>query len=202
MKKFYLTLFLVSVLALYMFSFVSAGVGVKWNQETALIPENSQVCLTYGIYNPWPTDSYVKVQLSDSLNPIVKSEDNKVDSVPSYTYSNDSIPVKFCFQTPTVYTQDCLLFNQFLCKQDCSEPMKIYSGEVQVKEVSDSQVQAGGSGGSSTQMSVSAPLKVKVQCIKHGRDYSLIYIIVGLIALAILLWKLYRRKKGKNKNKK
>ena len=198
MKKVFVNLIFIFLFSIYLFSIVSAGVGVRWNQETALLPENSKVCLTYGIYNPWPTDSYVKVQLSDSLQPIVESQENVVDSVPKYTYSNSSLPVHFCFQTPKVYKKDCLLFDQFLCKQDCSEPLKVYEGEVQVMEVSEASVASGGSGGSTTAMSVSAPLRVRVQCIKHGTDYNLLYIILGIIALGILLWRVYKRKKKKS----
>jgi len=187
------------VLTLSIFPLVSAGVGVSWNKETALIPEKSDVCLTYGVYNPWPKDSYIKIRLSKSLQKIVESSDAKVDSIPKYTYSNSSIPVKFCFRTPDVYKEDCLVFGKFLCKQTCNEPMKVYSGELEVLEVSEAIVKSGGSGGSSTSMSVSAPLKVKVQCLKHTRNYSLIYILIGLIALLILLWRIYIRKKGKRK---
>ena len=201
MKRVVINLFVFLLLGIFMFQIVSAGVGIKWNQESALVPEDSNVCLTYGVYNPWPTDSYVKIQLSDSLQPVVKSQDVKVDVVSKYTYSNSSVPVKFCFQTPSVYTEDCSLFGKFLCKQDCLEPMKVYKGEVQVSEVTEAQVQSGGSGGSSTQMSISAPLALKVQCIKHARNYSLIYILVGLIALAILLWRIYKKKKGRKSKK-
>ncbi len=199
MKKVVMGLGILVVLMLSIFPLVSAGVGVSWNKETALIPEKSDVCLTYGVYNPWPKDSYIKIKLSDSLKEIVESSDAKVDSIPKYTYSNSSIPVKFCFRTPDVYKEDCLLFDKFLCKQTCSEPIKIYSGELEVLEVNEATVKSGGSGGSSTSMSVSAPLRVKVQCLKHARNYSLIYLLVGLIALLILIWRIYVRKKGKRK---
>jgi len=199
MKKGVINLFLLSVLVFSLFPLASAGVGVSWNQETALIPEKSDICLTYGIYNPWPTDSYVKVKLSDSLQEIVESSEVKVDSIPKYTYSNSSIPVKFCFKTPVVYKEDCLLFDKFLCEQKCLEEMKVYSGEVEVLEVNEDVFKTGGSGGSSTSMSVSAPLRVKVRCLAHSRSYGLIYITVGIIALLILLWKIYKRKKKKGK---
>jgi len=178
---------------------VSAGIGLKWEQESALIPEDSNVCLTYGVYNPWPSDSYVQIGLSDSLQEIVDSTDVKVESIPKYTFSNSSIPIKFCFKTPSVYNQDCLVFGKFLCKQECSEEMKIYSGEVEVFEVNEATVLSGGSGGSATSMSISAPLRVKVKCIAHSRNYSLVYALVGIIALLVLLWKIYKKNIKKNK---
>ncbi|HIH52262.1 hypothetical protein J4412_02780 [Candidatus Pacearchaeota archaeon] len=199
MRKLMISLLLSSFLILSLFPLISAGVGVVWSQETALIPERTNVCLNYGLYNPWPTDSYVKITLSESLQEIVESSDVKVDSIPKYTFHDASIPVKFCFKTPIVYKQDCLVFDKFLCKQDCTEDMKIYSGEVQVLEVNEAALTPGGSGGSSTSMSVSAPLKVKVKCLAHSRDYSLVYIIVGIIALLVLLWKIYKKNIKKSK---
>ena len=188
-----------SVIFLLVLPMVSAGIGLKWEQESALIPEDSNVCLTYGVYNPWPSDSYVQIVLSDSLQEIVDSTDVKVESIPKYTFSNSSIPIKFCFKTPSVYNQDCLVFGKFLCKQECSEEMKIYSGEVEVFEVNEATVLSGGSGGSATSMSISAPLRVKVKCIAHSRNYSLVYALVGIIALLVLLWKIYKKNIKKNK---
>ncbi len=204
MKKSVIPLAVLFVLVLSVVPIVSAGVGLKWSQETALVPEHSNVCLTYGVYNPWPTTSYIKIQLSDSLKNITTSTtSNQVDKIPAYTYSNSTIPVKFCFETPTVYKENCLLFGALLCSQNCSQPMKEYSGQVEVHEVSSSNLSSGGSGGSATAMSVSAPLKVKVQCIAHGTDYSIVYLVVGIIALIILLWKISKRKKkGSKVNKK
>ncbi len=198
MKK-VVSLFILLMLAVSVFPLVSAGVGLAWSQETALIPENSNACLTYGVYNPWPTDSYVKINLSESLQGIVSSSNASISHIPAETSSNDSIPVKFCFRTPKVYPENCLLFNTFLCSQNCSLPIKTYEGQVEVMEVSASQLKSGGSGGSSTQMSISAPLRVRVECIKHGTDYSIIYILVGIIALAILLWRILKKRKGSDK---
>ncbi|PJE81317.1 hypothetical protein COU58_03125 [Candidatus Pacearchaeota archaeon CG10_big_fil_rev_8_21_14_0_10_32_42] len=198
MKKNIAFLFLTLVLVLTVVPLYSAGVGLRWEQETALVPENSDVCLTYGVYNPWPKDSYVKVQLSESLQEIIISSDNKVDSIPRSTFSNSSIPVRFCFKTPSIYKKDCLLLDSLLCSQSCEEEMKIYEGRVEVVEVSESQLKEGGSGGSATTMTVSAPLRVKVQCIPYSTDYSLVYIVVGAIALIILAWRIYKRKSKVN----
>ena len=55
------------------FPMVSAGVGISWDKESALVQENTKTCLTYKIYNPWPEDSYVKIELSNSLLEILKS---------------------------------------------------------------------------------------------------------------------------------
>lgn len=189
------------LLLMVILPFVYAGVGISWDKESSLIPEKTETCLTYKIYNPWPKDSYVKIQLSDSLQEIVESADAEFKLIPKETSSLEAMPVTFCFKTPNVYPQDCLVGN-FLCKQECGEDMKVYEGEVEVIEVSEKEALTGGSGGSTTTMSVSAPLRVKVQCVAHGRDYSLVYIIIAIIAAGLIGWDVYRIKKKKKGKKK
>lgn len=205
MKKAVISLVLLGFLMFSIFPIASvrAGVGIVWNQESALVPENSNVCLTYGIYNPWPQESYVKIQLSDPLQAIAKAYSSKVTTIPANTSHDNSVPVKFCFRTPKVYNETCLLFNTFLCKQTCSGQMKEFRGDVQVVQLSTAQVESGGSGGSSTAMSVSAPLNVKVKCVAHGTNYSIVFLLIGIIALAILIFKFRKRiGSGKRKQKK
>jgi len=189
--------FLAFALVLIILPFVSAGVGISWDKETSLIPENTKTCLTYKVYNPWPEDSTVEIALSDELMEIVSYIQSDSVFVPRETSSKDAIPIEFCFKTPTVYEQDCLLFNSLLCKQDCADDMRIYSGDVEVLEVGD-QVK-GGAGGSATAVSVSAPLRVKVQCVAHTRNYSLIYILIAVAAGIFLMINLIQRRNKKNK---
>ena len=47
--------------------------------------------------------------------------------------------------------------------------------------------------GSTTSMAVSAPLRLRIECNAHPRDYSLIYIILGIISLIVILVVLYRK---------
>ena len=49
-------LFVLAIALVYCFSLVSAGVGISWNQESILIPEEEQTCLPYKVYNPWEDD--------------------------------------------------------------------------------------------------------------------------------------------------
>jgi len=187
-------------LMLIILPFVSAGVGISWAKETSLIPENTKTCLTYKVYNPWPEDSTVQIELSDELMEIVNYIESESKFVPKETSSKEAIPVEFCFKTPRVYEQDCALFNKFLCKQDCLEEMKIYSGDVEVIDIGNQDV-SGGSGGSATAVSVSAPLRIKVQCMAHSRNYSLIYILVAIIAGILLIVNLLKKKKNEKKKK-
>ena len=175
----------------------SAGVGIKWSQESSLITENSKTCMTYKVYNPWPEDSYVKVELSSELMEIFTSASSEIKFIPKNTPSSEAIPVEFCFKTPKVYEEDCLLFNNFICEQECLSDMVTYEGEVQVMEVAPPDDVGDGAGGSSTSMSVSAPLRVKVSCEAHSRNYSLIYLVIIIIAGILLAINLFKKKKKK-----
>ncbi len=190
------------IIFVFLIGLVSAGVGISWDKESSLVPEKTKTCLTYKVYNPWPDDAYAKVELSEELQEIIKSEETEIKFIPAETSSADAIPVSFCFKTPNIYERDCWIGNSFICKQDCNEEMKVYSGEVLVMEVSEDEFISGGAGGSRTMMSISAPLKIRVQCVAHDRNYSLIYVVVALIAgILLILNVLKQRKKGKGKKK-
>lgn len=192
------SIFLMLILGFALFSsMVSAGVGLSWNQQSSLVPENTKTCLTYKVYNPWPTDSYIKIQLSDELMEIVSYFDTDVTFVPKETSSSEAIPVEFCFKTPKVYDRDCWIGDSLICEQECTQDMKVYSGEVEVMEASSSDLSDAGAGGSATAMAVSAPLAVKVQCVPHSRNYTLIYLVVLVIAGVLLAINLLRKKKKK-----
>ena len=186
------------VFLLLVLPMASAGVGLSWNKESALVKENTKTCLTYNVYNPFDKDTYAKIVLSKDMQDIMTSSSSEAKFIPSNTNSSNGIPITFCFKTPKVYPKDCLIGNTFLCKQTCNETMKTYSGEVQAQELSAAEVKAGGSGGSKTQMSVSAPIRIRVQCVPHGRDYSLVYGIVALIAAVLLLIRFRKKRKLKD----
>jgi len=177
-------------------SFVLAGPGVKWSQQSIIVEGGSKSCMTYSVYNPWQKDSYLKVSLSDDFDGFDIFSKFEKQFVPAHTMSDDAIPVEFCFKTPKICKDDCWLFNKFICKQDCPETRKEFTGKVIVKEVSDPSLEGGGS---ATQMSISAPLTVRIDCVPHSRNYSLIYIFIGLIAGVLLTINLVKNKKNKNK---
>ena len=193
MRKEVQSLFFIFFIVVLM-SFVSAGVGIKWNQETILANEGKKECINYYVYNPWPEQTTVTIDLSDELKNILESQESEIKTVPENTPSTGAIPIEFCFVVPQVYVKDCLISN-LICRQDCKESQKEYSGEVIVKSV-PSQTTISGSGGSTTQMSVSAPLKVKVACIAYERDFTLVYAVIAVIAaivVAIILIRKYRK---------
>ena len=183
-------------------SFVSAGIGIKWDRESSVVPDQTKTCLTYSVYNPWPQDAYAQVGLSEELQGIVLDLESKPKYIPAETSSSEAIPVEFCFKTPKLFERDCLLFNKLICELDCEgEETQVYDGEVEIIEV-PGDAKLGGTGGSATTMSVSAPLKIAVQCVTYGRNYSLIYIVLGLIAALLLTMNVLRDKKKSNKKKK
>lgn len=181
-------------------SFVLAGVGIKWSQESAVINENGKACMSYEVYNPWPEDTFVTIELSGELKEILTLQEVETKLIPADTPSSNAIPVEFCFKVPKVYERDCWIFG-LICEQDCNEEQKIYSGEVLVKSVA-SEINGGGS---ATTMAVSAPLNIKIQCIAHARDFTLIYvlgIIISIIIIAVLLSKRYRKPKSERDKEK
>lgn len=199
-------LLMFGIVVIFLMGFVSAGIGISWDQESALVPEKTKTCLTYKVYNPWEKDVYAKIVLSEDLQEIVSSEESEIQFIPAHTSSKEAIPVTFCFKTPNIYERDCLIGDSLICKQDCNEPLKLFEGEIEVIELSEEEAKINSAQGSKTAMSVSAPLRVRVQCIQSDRNYSVVYALIALIAGALLAWNLLRekkepkKKKGKKKN--
>lgn len=193
---------LVFVLLLIILPFVSAGVGIKWDQESFLVNQGEKNCISYGVYNPWNEESYVKIDLPDNLKQVLVSQEAETKLIPANTSSGDAIPVKFCFKSPEVYPKDCIM--GIICKQECPAQQISYDGDISVVSVPSSN-EISGSGGSKTQMSVSAPLKLRVQCVPHGYDYTILYIIIIIIALIgifVSLFIKYRKPEAERKKEK
>ena len=192
-KKVFLILGIALILVMPL---ISAGVGIKWSQESLIVTEGEKTCMTYSVYNPWPEESYVLIDLSDELKSVLTSQEAETKLVPANTPSSAAIPVQFCFEIPRVYERDCW-FSGYICKQECKEQPKSYSGEVLVKSVPP-QTTISGAGGSATQMSVSAPLNLKISCVAYPREFTLVYVsaaAIALIIILILLIKKYRKPK-------
>lgn len=178
---------------------VSAGVGLKWDREAKIVSENERTCFSYAVYNPWPKDSYAKIDVSEELQKILQFQESEEKLIPADTSSDEAIPVEFCFEVPRVYKEgrDCWIGDKFLCAQECGAEQKMFSGEVLVTETGGPAT-GGGSGGSTTAVSVSAPLKIRVKCNAHSREFTIVYatlaIIFALIIIRVLVKK-YRKPK-------
>ena len=108
-------------------SFVSGGVGIKWDRESALAEGGEKACLTYGVYNPWPEETYVKIGVSEELIDVLDVQDINATLVPAHTSSGEAIPVEFCFEVPKkIYKKNCWLGSFFVCEQQCKEEQMVY----------------------------------------------------------------------------
>ncbi len=191
------TVFVVSFGIVLFSSLVSAGLGIKYSEQSVMVKEGETACLTYGVYNPWDDQTYATIGLSDNLKEILTVQDVESKVLPAQTSSDEAIPIKFCFKVPRVYSRDCSV-GSFICEQTCEEPQVEYSGEVVVSSI-PAPTQITGAGGSATKYAVGAPLTVRVSCTPHGRDYTLVYVLLALISALVIagvLFKKYRKPKS------
>lgn len=168
------------------------GVGIVWNTETELVMEGTTHCVEYGIYNPWEEDVTAQLSVSGGLTSIIKGQDSEQKFITAQTFHEDAVPIQLCFDIAKVYTEDCSL-GPFLCEQKCEAEQVEYEGLIEAKEKESGSTSGTGS---LTALGVSVPLKLKVRCDAHDRNYTAIYAssaaVLG-IALAIMLMR--RRRK-------
>ena len=182
------------------FSLISAGPGIVINQQSEIVPENKNFCIenNYMVYNPWPEDSYVKINITGEVQSIVSSMKAEEKYVPAGTSSKQAIPIGFCFKTPKLFDRDCWLFGKFICKLDCNgKNNKEYSGNVVISEISKNSAGMG----SATSASVSGPITLRVKCVSSPRNYSLIILALGIPVAILLIIHLIRKRNKKNKKK-
>jgi hypothetical protein len=194
-------LMLVSII--FCIALASAGLGIKYSQQSALVNEGGEACLTYSVYNPWEEDTYATVGLSSNLLEILTVQEAEAKNLPAHTSSDNAIPIEFCFKVPQVYSKDCSV-GPFICEQTCTEDKVEYVGEVVVSSLPN-PTQMGGAGSSSTQYSVSAPLTIRIACTAHARDYLLLYVAIALISaivIATVLIRKYRKPKAERDKEK
>ncbi len=194
-NKLCFVLYLIIILNVY---FVSAesGVGIRSYQESILLRENQEGCVSVGAYNPFNEDTKVIVGISDELKEVLILQEAESKLLPAFTSSNDAIPLKFCFKVPKFYQRDCSI-GSFICELTCNEPQKEYSGEISLT-TQPSSTDIGGAGGSATKLSVSTKLNVRVECIPHPREYTAVYVSLALISVFVVgfvLFKRYRKPK-------
>lgn len=195
MKKLVFLIFVILLSA--SMSFVSAGVGIKKYQESLLVNEGEEGCIVVGAYNPFSTDTNIIVGVSDSLKEVLTLQEADTKLLPAGTSSDKAIEVKFCFEVPIVYQRDCSI-GSFICALSCDEPQKVYDGEIFLQTI-PLQTSASGVGGSTTSMSVSQDMAVRVACNPHPRDYTLVYVLAALISaivIGIALFSKYRKPKA------
>ena len=166
------------------------AVGIKWYTEGEVVNENSEKCIKYGAYNPSGNDIKVKIEVTDSLKDIISGESFEDKIVKAATKSSEAEEINFCFKVPEVYEKDCLIGN-LVCEQRCEQETKSYSGDVIMTEALVGT--GGGAAGSGATIAASAPLELVVSCVKHDREWGLVYITAIIIVLCIFgIW-LYKK---------
>jgi len=190
-------MFLVFGLIVLNISGVEAGIGIKKYKESMLVGEGEKGCVVVGAYNPFSTDTNVIIGVTDPIKDVLVLQEAKTKLLPAGTSSDEAINMEFCFKVPTVYERDCKV-GSFLCAVSCNEEQKVYDGEIYLRTV-PLETSAGGIGGSSTSMSVSQDMKVRVRCDPHPTDYTLLYVLIALISLlviGIVIFRKYRKPKS------
>lgn len=202
MKK----IFCFLIIALFFISFASAGIGIKSTQRTFIFDEGGRNCIeSVSAYNPFDTATMATIGISEELQEVLVEQSAEERLIPAETSSDNSIPLKFCFEIPdSVYIKQELgvpiLGNVVGGKIDCAgQPEKEYSGEVVIQSIPVAGAGDSGFGGSSTVMSVSTPVGIKVRCVSQGYDFTIVYIAVAILSagvVAIILFRRYRKPKS------
>ncbi len=194
MNKLATFMFLAFIFSLSFFqpAFARKGVGIAWSTETEMVTEGSTKCIRYGIYNPWDEDINVTLSVSSELKSVITKEESETKLIKSGTSHNNAVPVEFCFEIAKVYEENCLI-DSVLCEQNCEEPEVSYEGKIMVMEKQEGG-NVTGTTGSATSLGVSVPLKLRVKCNQHPRDWTLVYVVVIVISIMLIALILHRKK--------
>lgn len=188
------------LIMLFIFSLTSTvvlarkGVGIVWDTETEIVIENTEHCVQYGIYNPWDEDVTATLSVSSELQEIIISQDSQIKLIAGGTEHEVAVPIEFCFKVAKVYEEDCLV-GSLICEQTCQAEQVVYEGKIVAMESSGGNV--GGAAGSSTSLGVSVPLKLKVRCSPHTRDWTLVYVAIIILVVILILLILYKKQKNR-----
>jgi len=188
--------FVVLALLLVPPAMATKGVGIRYGVENAFAEENKVTCVNYGVYNPWDEDVNIILTAGGELAQFALASESVF--VPANTVSSEAIRTDICFDIPKVYERGCI------------EGQKVYSGEVVAKEAAQlSNVQGSGS---ATSVVASAPLSLNIMCIDAvsggavtfvgGAGGNWLYLIVGVVLVAVTVITLGVIKKRKSKAKK
>ena len=195
MKKYIVLVFtIIFLISLTQVSLARKGVGIVWDTETEIVNEDSVHCVQYGVYNPWDEDVTAVLSVSKELKDVIVMEESESKYIAAETFHNKSVPIEFCFRIAKIYSEDCIM-GSTLCEQTCSEEQVEYEGKIIAMEKAGGMT--GGSAGSATALGVSVPLKLRVKCVPHPRDYGPIYVVVIIIALILLGMVLAKAKRKK-----
>jgi len=175
---------IVLLLIVFSIGMASAGVGIKWDEESFIVREDKRTCLTYGVYNPWPDDSYAIIGVSEELDEKLNVYPSESVFVGKDTSSDGAVPIVLCFEVENVYGEDCL-FKDLFCERKCDDGGRVLSGEVLITEVNTPSKNGQSS---AVVASVSAPLEIDVECTPRSKNLSLVYFGLGVICFVVVLY--------------
>lgn len=163
---------------------VSAGVGIRYNEQNVRLVAGEEKCLQYGVYNPFDGDAFVEASVSSELDSYVYSIDSDPILIPANTGSSETISISIC-----------LTASGSACSDISTEGV---SGQVILREVSGPGIEGGS--GSVGVASVSAPLKVFCEEGTGGgiTGLNIVYlsVIILLVVLIVILFVVRFAKKG------
>jgi hypothetical protein len=196
MKKriiFLVLMVLLVVIVLSQVGFARKGVGLVWTTESEVVQEGTKHCVEYGIYNPWDEDVTAVLSVSGELENVITKKESETTFIKAGTSHTDAEPIDFCFKVAKIYEKDCIM--GMLCKQTCEDPIVEYEGKIVAEE--EATGETGGTAGSTTSLGVSVPLKLRVSCEAHDRNWTLLYVAVIILALIAILVVFYSKKEKK-----
>jgi hypothetical protein len=166
------------------------GIGLKWAQESAVVPQDAVSCITYGLYNPFDSDVDGSLAASQELSPLVSpTHSDGPLRVPKGTAPESSLQRRICFSIPQAYPPGGLgpLFPSQSCPPDSER--KSYTGEVSAR--SEPVGGRAGGVGSATGTAVAAPLRLIVGCVPSGTDFATpadlaLYAVLALTAAGLV----------------
>ncbi len=185
----FIAIFLVTI-AFSSFTEARKGVGLKILSVGEIVNEGEEVCVQYGLYNPWDEDVYASLKVSNELADVVSNIEAENKLIPGYTSSAEAIPTKLCFEVGEIYEKDCLIGDNYLCEKRCPTNLETYNGEVTLVQVKDDSMEGMGS---ATALGITSGLRLRVMCNGYKRDWTPVYIIVIVAILVILAILLYIR---------
>jgi hypothetical protein len=192
--KLVLPLFLLLILAP---GFALRGVGLQYGTTAQIVQEGKQVCIPYGIYNPWDEDVYIKlIQTGELAN---FSSSSKSTLVVAKTFHDKALPISICFDIPKIYKKDCTLL--LACERKCPENLTEYNGLIMAVEDRTGGISGSGS---ATSVSATAPLKLVVSCTPEAKNWiplGAFILAIIVIVFVIIRIKLIRSKRKRRRKK-
>lgn len=166
------------------------GAGLVYGIESKILQSKEEICLQYGLYNPFDVDSEISLNAEGEISELVTSSDTKV--VPAMTFKDDAYDSLICFKAPEIRTKECIL-PFILCKNTCDVSDKTYSGQVLASPTAPDTLTGSGS---SVGMAIAAPLRLIVRCEESGYNYlPIIAIVAAVIILIVMIIMLNNRRR-------